>query len=67
MHRRLLLFFCTLILCFSLLVSRLADIASQTTLLAAAGQQSATVLQVAETRGTIYDRKMRPLTGIRTD
>ncbi len=58
--------FCTTILCFSLLVTRLSELATQPTLLSAADQQSATVLLVAQTRGTIYDRSLRPLTGIET-
>ena len=67
MYKRFLFSFCAAILCFSLMITRLAGLATQSALLSAADQQSAAVLQVAQTRGVIYDRLMRPLTCIETE
>lgn len=66
MYKRFLAVFSLIILLFGLLVARMSLLAVTEPLIEAAQQQSATVLKVAETRGMIYDRKLRPLTGITT-
>ena len=62
MYQRLLAIFSLMILLFGLLVTRLSLLSVAEPLVQAAQQQSSTVLKVAETRGVIYDRKLRPLT-----
>lgn len=66
MYKRFLVTFSIMIFLFGLLIARLSLLAVTEPLMQAAQQQSATVLTVAETRGVIYDRKLRPLTGIET-
>lgn len=66
MYKRFLAVFSLIILLFGLLIARISLLAVTEPLIEAAHQQSATVLKVAETRGMIYDRKLRPLTGINT-
>ncbi len=67
MYKRVLAVFSLIVLLFGLLIARISLLAVTEPLIEAAHQQSATVLKVAETRGMIYDRKLRPLTGIETD
>lgn len=66
MYKRFLALFSMILLLFGLLIARISLLAVTEPLIEAAHQQSATVLKVAETRGMIYDRKLRPLTGIET-
>lgn len=66
MYKRFLAVFSLMIFLFGLLIARLSLLAVTEPLIQAAQQQSATVLTVAETRGVIYDRKLRPLTGLET-
>lgn len=66
MYKRFLAVFSLILLLFGLLVARISLLAVTEPLIQAAHQQSATVLKVTETRGMIYDRKLRPLTGINT-
>lgn len=66
MYKRFLAVFSLMILLFGLLIARISLLAVTEPLMEAAHQQSATVLKVAETRGMIYDRKLRPITGINT-
>lgn len=64
MAKRIFAAYCAVILCFSLLLARLAMLCSAEPLAAAQRQQSAAVLTIAQTRGVIYDRRLRPLTGM---
>lgn len=64
MYKRFLAIFSLMIFLFGMLITRLSLLSVTEPLIEAAQQQSATVLTVAETRGVIYDRKLRPLTGI---
>ncbi len=66
MYKRFLALFSMILLLFGLLIARISLLAVTEPLIEAAHQQSATVLKIAETRGMIYDRKLRPLTGIET-
>ncbi|MBQ2751791.1 MAG: penicillin-binding protein 2 [Oscillospiraceae bacterium] len=51
------------ILLFGMLTARLSLLSTAVVLVDAAQQQSAAVIQAAKTRGVIYDRYMRPITG----
>lgn len=64
MQKRILAAYSVVIICFSLLIVRLSALCFAEPLAAAQQQQSAAVITVAETRGTIYDRYLRPLTNI---
>lgn len=63
-YKRFILLFSAILFCFSALSARLFIISTEQPLAEAANQQSASVLTVASTRGVVYDRKLRPLTGI---
>ena len=60
---RMLRVFCSFMALFSLLFLRTGGLSSGEMLAETARQQSVYTLTVEETRGTIYDSKMRPLTG----
>ncbi|MBP1557016.1 MAG: hypothetical protein J6A76_03790, partial [Oscillospiraceae bacterium] len=64
MKKRMLAAYSVVIMCFSLLIVRLSLLSAAEPLAMAQQQQSAAVITVAETRGVIYDRYLRPLTGI---
>lgn len=62
MRRRYTVVFAATIFSFGVLLARLSALTSQDALIEAARQQSTFLLDVADTRGTIYDRNLRPLT-----
>jgi penicillin-binding protein 2 len=62
MYRRYVAVFFATVFLFGVLQARLGVLAFQDSLLAAAQQQSTFLLDVADTRGVIYDRNLRPLT-----
>lgn len=64
MFKRIVAAYSVVILCFSMLLARLAVLCSAEPLAAAQKQQSEAVLTVAQTRGVIYDRRLRPLTSM---
>ncbi|MBP1577853.1 MAG: penicillin-binding protein 2 [Oscillospiraceae bacterium] len=64
MKKRMLAAYSVVIMCFSLLIVKLSLLSAAEPLAMAQQQQSAAVITVAETRGVIYDRYLRPLTGI---
>lgn len=66
MKMRLFAAYAVFILMFGLLTARLSLLSTAQPLIIAAQQQSAAVLSVAKTRGVIYDRHMRPITGTET-
>lgn len=66
MYKRFLAVFSVGIFLMGLMTARLSVLCTAEPLLTAAQQQSASVIMVASTRGTIYDRKLRPLTGIKS-
>ncbi len=63
LHGRMLRIFCSFMALFSLLFLRTGSLSSGETLAETANRQSSFTLTVEKTRGTIYDSKMRPLTG----
>ena len=63
LHGRMLRIFCSFMALFSLLFLRIGSLSSGETLAETANRQSSFTLTVEKTRGTIYDSKMRPLTG----
>ena len=66
MNIRLAAAYSVFLVVFSMLISRLSLLSSALPLVDAAQRQSASVIQAAKTRGVIYDRYMRPMTGIET-
>lgn len=63
MLRRMIVALGVMLLAFTFLLSRLAVLTSASELALAARRQGAFVLEVAETRGTIYDANFQRLTG----
>lgn len=63
LHGRMLRIFCSFMALFSLLFLRTGSLSSGETLAETANRQSSFTLTVEKTRGTIYDSRMRPLTG----
>lgn len=63
LHGRMLRIFCSFMALFSLLFLRTGSLSSGEMLAETANRQSSFTLTVEKTRGTIYDSKMRPLTG----
>lgn len=63
LHGRMLRVFCVLTALFSLLFLKTGSLSLGEQLLQTAARQSSFTLTVETTRGTIYDSKMRPLTG----
>ena len=63
MHRRMLAVFCAFAAVFSLLILRIGELVSGEELVETAQRQTEYTLTVETTRGTIYDTKMRRLTG----
>lgn len=63
LHGRMLRIFCFFMALFSLLFLRTGGLSSGEMLAETANRQSSFTLTVEKTRGTIYDSKMRPLTG----
>lgn len=66
-HHRTIWFFAGLMLCLLVSVLSIFTLANGTTLAQTAAQQSSYKVSVTKTRGTIYDQKIRPLTGTQTE
>ena len=63
MQRRMLAVFCAFTALFSLLILRIGELVSGEELAETAQRQTQYTLTVETTRGSIYDTKMRKLTG----